>query len=98
MGVYCIRNLKNDRRLIAASRDIRSRFNRHRMELKTNVERLSKTLQADWLEHGAEAFEFEVLEELAPLDEPGYDPEDDLAELLAIWLEKFSPYFPNGYH
>lgn len=98
MGVYCIRNLQNDRRLVAATRDIRARFNRHRMELKTNAERLSPDLQRDWLSLGAENFAFEVLEELVPLDTPDYDPGDDLQELEELWLDKLKPYIPAGYN
>jgi len=46
MGVYRIRNVKNDRSFVAASRDIKARLNRHRMSLKTNNDS-NKALQAD---------------------------------------------------
>ena len=98
LGVYCIRNRHNNRLFVAASRDIKARFNRHRLELKTKAERLSAELQKDWLEHGADAFSFEILEELIPLDDPDYDPSDDLAELETHWLDRLKPYTPNGYN
>lgn len=97
MGVYRIRNVQNDRSFVAASKDIKARFNRHRMSLKTNNDS-NKALQADWLEYGEDAFEFEVLDVLKPLDVLDYDPTDDLIVLEALWLEKVQPYEPAGYH
>ena len=97
MGVYRIRNVKNDRSFIAASRDIKARLNRHRMSLKTNNDS-NKALQADWLHYGQEAFIFEVLDVLKPLDIPDYNPSDDLNVLEEMWLEKLQPYEPEGYH
>ncbi len=97
MGVYRILNTVNGKSFIAASRDIRARFNRHRMGLKTGSEEV-KPLLADWVEYGEEAFEFEILDQLEPLDKPNYDPTDDLETLESIWLEKLQPYEPVGYH
>ena len=96
MGVYRIRNVKNDRSFVAASRDIKARLNRHRMSLKTNNDS-NKALQADWLHYGQEAFIFEVLDVLKPLDIPDYNPSDDLNVLEEMWLEKLQPYEPEGY-
>ena len=103
MGVYRIRNAVNNKSYIAASKDIRARFNRHRMSLKTRSERI-KGLQADWIEHGEAVFEFETVFEfeivdlLEPLDQPGYDPTEDLKTLLSLWLAKLQPFEPNGYN
>jgi group I intron endonuclease len=97
MGVYRIRNTVNERSYIASSRDIRARFNRHRMNLKTKTESV-KTLLAEWIEYGEGAFVFEVLDTLEPLDKPNYDPAEDLKTLESIWLEKLQPYEPDGYH
>ena len=77
MGVYRIRNIQNDRSYVAASKDIKARFNRHRMSLKTGNDS-NKALQADWQQYGEDAFTFEVLDVLKPLDIAGYDPTDDL--------------------
>ncbi len=98
MGVYCIRNTDTDQCYVAASRDIQARFNRHRFELQTGVERTSDALQQDWTELGAEHFEFVILEALEPLDDIGYDPAEDLATLETLWLEKLKPYPPAGYN
>ena len=97
MGVYRIRNVKNDRSFVAASRDIKARLNRHRMSLKTNNDS-NKALQADWLPYGEDAFIFAVLGVLKPLDRPDYNPSDDLNVLEEMWLEKLQPYEPEGYH
>lgn len=98
MGVYCIRNTATDQRMVAVSRDIQARFNRHRYELRTGVERLSEDLQTDWTRLGADHFEFLILEELKPLDDTEYDPAEDLATLEKLWLEKLKPYAPRGYN
>lgn len=97
MGVYCIRNTANGRCYVAASRDIQARFNRHRMTLKTRSEPI-KALLADWLEFGEDAFVFEVLDRLEPLDKPNYDPADDLKVLEDMWLDKLNPCAPDGYN
>lgn len=98
MGVYCIRNKDTQHCFVATSRDIQARFNRHRLELRTGAERLSDRLQKDWTALGDEHFEFLTLEALEPLDDPDYDPTDDLATLEALWLEKLQPFAPNGYN
>lgn len=87
MGVYLIRNTVSGKCFVGVSVDIPARFNRHRMNLKFGTED-QQELQRDWLEHGAEAFAFEVAERLEPLDEPGYDPREDLNTLKALWLER----------
>lgn len=97
MGVYRIRNTLNNRSYIAASIDIKARFNRHRMSLKTNNESV-KALYTEWLEYGEGAFVFEILDRLIPLEKPDYDPTEDLKTLEALWLEKLQPYEPAGYH
>lgn len=97
MGVYRIRNTINNRSYVASSKDLQARFNRHRMDLKMGSESV-KALLADWVEYGEEAFVFEVLDTLEPLDKPGYDPKEDLKTLESIWFEKTNPYEPNGYN
>ena len=97
MGVYRITNTVNGKSYIASSRDIRARFNRHRMELKTRAEPV-KSLLADWLEYGEEVFEFEIVDALEPLEKQGYDPGEDLKVLEAMWLDKLEPFEPKGYN
>lgn len=86
MGVYRIVNRVSGRTLVAASRDLRARLNRHRMNLKMGTEAIAD-LQRDWNDFGPDAFAFEILDTLEPLEDDA-DPGDDLAVLEAIWLEE----------
>lgn len=97
MGVYAITNTRNGKRYVAASRDVRARINRHKMDLKTGSDRVA-ALQADWSRFGADVFQFDMLERLEPLEDPGYDPAEDLQVLEQIWLEKLQPYGDRGYN
>lgn len=97
MGVYAIRNTVNGKLYVATSRDLKARFNRHRMDLKMGSENV-KPLLKDWKTLGESCFEFEVLDRLEPSDEPGYDPTEDLEVLEQIWLDKLSPWGERGYN
>lgn len=74
-----------------------ARLNRHRMNLETKSESV-RSLQEDWLAFGAQAFEFDTLDKLEPLEDSGYDPTDDLEVLESLWLEKLQPYDEQGYN
>lgn len=97
MGVFAIRNAANGKSFVTASLDLPGSFNRHRFQLNAGVHK-SRNLQADWNEIGEGGFEFEILEELPPRTEPGYDYSGDLEVLEDIWLEKLEPYGENGYN
>lgn len=97
MGVYQIRNTVNGKLLVGASLDLPSILNRHRSELSMGGHR-NRELQKDWAEFGPEAFEFEVIDTLAPPERPDYDPRDDLRALEALWLDQLSPFEERGYN
>ncbi len=97
MGAYRIHNTANDKSFVGSSRDVRSRLNRHKMQLRFGSEE-NKALAADWARYGEAAFVFETLEALEPLDDAGYDPDKDLKELEEIWLEKLTPWGERGYN
>ncbi len=63
LGVYQIRNLKNNKRYIgsAAGRGFTNRWNTHKRQLKENKHH-SIHLQRAWNKYGAENFVFEVIE------------------------------------
>ena len=63
MGVFQIRNMKNEKVFVGSSVNLAGIFNRHRFALNAGSFQ-SKTLQADWNKLGAENFSFEVLEEV----------------------------------
>ena len=97
MGVYQIRNLTNEKVLVGVSANLPGIFNRHQFELKMGKHH-NKRLQTDWNTAGSENFAFEILDELSPTENPGYDYRNDLALLEEIWLEKIKPYGERGYN
>jgi hypothetical protein len=97
MGVYRIRNLRDDRSLIGRSVDLPAVLNRERTALRFGMHR-NVALQRDWAALGPDAFAFEVLDTLTPPEEqPGWDPTDDLRVLESLWLERLQPYGERGY-
>jgi hypothetical protein len=97
MGVGVVRNLASGKSLVVAGRDLPSRLNRHRAELRLNAHSV-EALQSDWNAQGADAFAFEVLDTITPSKQPDYDPTSDLQTLELLWLEKLSPFAPAGYN
>jgi len=97
MGVYQIKNTVNGKVLIGSSRNLPGILNRFRSELKLGSCRNS-ALQNEWEQFGSGAFEFEELEVLEPLDDPAYDPSEDLKILEELWTEKVTPYSDKGYN
>jgi hypothetical protein len=97
MGVFQIKNKLNGKVLIGSSNNLPAILNRFRAELKMggcrNIE-----LQDEWIEFGPETFEFEELEILKPLDDPSYNPAEDLRFLEELWTEKLKPYGDRGYN
>jgi hypothetical protein len=89
MGVYRVRCAATGREVIGASRDLPSALNRQRAQLSLGGHP-DKGLQADWEAHGPETFTFEVLDTLAPRDDPGYDPTADLEELAEMWRARLA--------
>ena len=96
MGVYQIRNTLNGKLLVGVSVDLPSILNRHRADLRMGGHR-NRELQKDWAEFGPEAFEFEILDTLKPLEQPDYDPSVDLWVLEELWLDKLSLFGERGY-
>ncbi len=97
MGVYRVRNTANGKVLIGAGVELPGMLNSHKARLSLGVHE-NRALQKDWNELGPEAFEFEILDTLTALAEPGYDPSADLRVLEAMWLEKLSPFEERGYN
>ena len=97
MGVFQLRNKTNDKVFIDSSNNIPGKINRHKFALNAG-QHASKSLQADWIELGASAFEFETIEPLEPRDDPQYDYRADLTTLEDLWLEKIRPFDERGYN
>ena len=97
MGVYMIKNKVNGKVLIGSSTNLPAILNRYRAELKMGSCR-NILLQNEWQQFGSDAFEFVEAELLEPLDDPNYDPSEDLKFLEELWTEKLSPYGDKGYN
>jgi len=97
MGVFCVRNTATGQVLIGSSVDLPGILNRHRWQLEMGMHS-NRQLQNDWNTLGPAAFTFEVLDTLSIPKEPGYQPADDLQELLGLWMDKLLPYDERGYH
>lgn len=97
MGVFQVRNLTNEKVFISSTLNLDGIFNRFEFQLKMDGHP-NKKLQADWNALGAENFAFEILEELPPRENPGYDYKQDLEVLEDLWLEKLEPYDDKGYN
>ena len=97
MGVYQIKNFVNGKIFIGSSKNIPGRINRHKFQLKFGGEDI-KELVEDYSRYGEENFSFEILDELKPKDEPGYNYSEDLEVLEELWKEKLQPYGERGYN
>ena len=97
MGVFQIRHVPSGRIFVVSAQNLAGIMNSHRFQLRTGSHP-NKPLQAEWNASGADAFAFEVLDELAPPDGGGQDARADLAALESLWLDKLAPYGERGYH
>ena len=97
MGVFVIESQSNGKVLIEASKDIHAMMNRYKVELGFGSCRNTR-LQNDWNEYGEGSFVFKVLETLEPLEDPSYDPTEDLQFLKDLWVDKLEPFDERGYN
>ncbi len=84
MGVFVVRNVRNGRFELHATRNLKAGMNRLALEITPST-RPNLELRRDWETMGRDAFEIRVLDVLEPKDEPGWDPTDDLEALEALW-------------
>ena len=97
MGIYIVKNLVNGKILIGSSKDLPGRLNRFKFELEFGTG-ANKELLADYKKLGPDKFTFEVLDELEPKEDPGYDYTEDLQALEDLWLDKLRPFGDKGYN
>jgi hypothetical protein len=88
-GVFAVRNIHEDKLFIGVSSNLPGMLNRQRFQLEMGSHP-DKALQADWNRLGPDAFRFEVLDELEPLDDVVSDVGADLSVLLDEWRERLS--------
>lgn len=97
MGVFQIRNVKNEKVFVGSTPNLDAAFNRHRFQLNAGAHP-SKSLQNDWNKLGEENFVFEILEELPHREDPNYDHSSDIETLEDLWFEKLKPFAERGYN
>jgi hypothetical protein len=97
MGILLIRNNRNDKVFLIASVDLPGAVNRHKFQLNAGGH-ANKTLQADWNQLGADAFAFEIVDELTPRSDLKLDYRAELTSLEDLWLEKLQPFGDGGYN
>ncbi len=88
-GVFRVRNTVSGKSLVGSSKNLPAVLNRERFQLQ-HGSHPDRGLQKDWNELGAEAFQFEILDQLEPSSDPAADLTEDLKTLLQMWLQKLS--------
>lgn len=86
-GVYVVRNTVSGKWLVGSTADLPGMLNRQRFQLECGSHP-DKELQRDWDDLGADAFEFDVLDELEPSDQPSDDPAEDIRVLGQMWTDR----------
>jgi group I intron endonuclease len=81
-GIYAITNTVNGKKYIGSAVNIKIRWTKHRVELKSQSHH-SRKLQNSWNKHGAKVFEFSVLEYV-------FD-KSKLLEREQFWFGSFNP-------
>ena len=97
MGVFQLRCKSNDKRYVAASRNLEGERNSRMFQLRMGKVVFSSELQEDLKKYGVADFVFEVLAELDP-KQAEKDADRKLAVLELQWLEKLQPFEERGYN
>ena len=87
MGVYRIRNTRNDKSYVGFSMDLPARINRHKADLRFGSHKNTELL-AEWKLFGESSFEFEVLDELGHDENSRANPAEELRILAEMWIRK----------
>jgi hypothetical protein len=98
MGIVQVKNLKDGRCFITRSMNTQGTINSLRFQLEHGAFATCHELARDWQALGAASFAIEVVDELAPVDEPDHDYDAGLRALEELWVEKLQPYGERGYH
>ncbi|NTW02632.1 MAG: GIY-YIG nuclease family protein [Oscillochloris sp.] len=94
---FQVKNTINGKVLLGSSRNLEGPLNSHRFMLTIGTHR-NRALQDDWNTYGADAFCFEILEEVKVSESPHFNLDDELTLLEQIWLEKLQPVGERGYN
>lgn len=96
-GVFQIKNIQNGKIFLGSSLNLEGPLNGHKFMLTINSHR-NERLQKEWNEYGANAFVFEILEQVKVKDDPNFNIDDELTLLEQIWVEKLQPFGERGYN
>lgn len=94
MGVIQIKNKESGKIYVAAYPNLKNKWLTLQAQLEMGTF-MNSALQKDWKELGAEAFEYEVLEQ-KETDEVK-DIRWEVKQMEKKWLEKLQPYEDKGY-
>ena len=97
MGIFVIRNNRNDKVFVGSALNLPGIINRHRFALERGLH-ANKRLQADWNEAGSDNFAFEIVDELSASVQGEMDYRKELTSLEDLWLERLKPYGERGYN
>jgi hypothetical protein len=97
MGVFLIRNTLNEKVFVVAGLDLQGIVNRHKFQLATGSHKTVE-LQKDWNNLGSDKFEFEIVDQMEPLDDPSFDPKREVEFMERMWLDKLQPFGERGYN
>ena len=88
-GIYCIRNIKNNKKYIGRSKNLRKRIKEHFNELNRNRDN-SRLLQKAWNKYGRNNFEWNIIV---------LCNENELNNLEKYYIDKYDSHFSkSGYN
>lgn len=85
-GVYSITCRATGRTYVGCTDHLVGAMNSHRFKLSNGLHP-NRAMQADWDDHGDEAFEFTIHEEMPP-EESAKATADDLNALRDLWVDQ----------
>ncbi|MDP4200904.1 MAG: GIY-YIG nuclease family protein [Bacteroidota bacterium] len=97
MGIFAIRNITSGRIYVARATNLDLIWNAERFKLDSGGHP-NRELQQDWNACGSDNFNFEVLYELKPSDDPAVDARSELLALEALTIEDLQPFGEKGYN
>ncbi|MEZ5106063.1 MAG: GIY-YIG nuclease family protein [Draconibacterium sp.] len=98
MGVFQIRNTKNQKIFIGSSTDVDAIWNRIRTELKFGSYPNPELLK-DWNVYGDDSFVFEILSEIKPTeDDKHINYRKEVKELENMFIDELQPFNERGYN